>query len=120
MRLVVAPATTLRCPCCGQAVDGLADPRPVLDMLALPPIERRIADRLVTRFGRWVLDDALVSAMYDGRVDGGPDNTRNNLRVRLYHLRLRLSGTKLVLETAAGRGSGGRRLRWRPEQEVAA
>ncbi len=67
--------------------------------VSLPPVESRLTDVLVDRFGAVVGRETLARA-------GWPDGTagRNALDVHVLRLRRRLSGVGLVIRTVRSRG----------------
>lgn len=85
------------------------DPSPSLDgdgvlrygaaWVALPPVEARLADLLVQRFGAVVSRDALSRAGWPAM-----DTGRNALDVHILRLRRRLAPTELVIRTVRSRG----------------
>lgn len=109
----VGPQTPLLCPCCGQSVAEVRDAKAIVGMVAMPQIDRTLAEYFAAHIGRWLTTEALVSALYSTRADGGPLLAAGNLRVRVHHLKMRLSGTPLMIESAPRASAFGRRLIWR-------
>jgi DNA-binding response OmpR family regulator len=105
--------SALLCPCCGQLVtEAVRDPKVVLDIVHLSPIERRIAEALARRLGHWWLTDDLVNAVYADDANGGPEHARQVVDVGVWRLKRQLADTPLLIEGIRGRG-GGRRMVWR-------
>lgn len=100
------------CPTCGQSVAaGFANPAEVVAAVRLSPYERRIIERLARSFGKLVSTDALIAAVYDDDINGGPDNDRQNIAVFVHRIRRKIEPHGLTID---GRKSftGGRRLIW--------
>lgn len=103
----------LTCPCCGQSVtEAVRDPKVVLALVHLSPLQRRIADALARRFGRWCAPTDLADAVYADDPDGGPEYARTSIAVHTAVLRKRLEKTPLDIEGLRG-AAGGRRMVWR-------
>lgn len=89
--------------------DGGRHSRPSLDAdgvlryddgwVALPPVEARLTEALLARFGRVVSRDDLARA---GWPDGAPG--RNALDVHVLRLRRRLDSVSLAIRTVRSRG----------------
>lgn len=69
------------------------------DWVSLPPVEARLMDALLARFGAVVRRDHLASA---GWPDGAPG--RNALDVHVLRLRRRIAPLDLVITTVRSRG----------------
>ena len=67
--------------------------------VVVPPIEARLAQLLIERFGRVVDHDRLVAAAWPEGI-----GTRNTLDVRILRLRRRLAGLGLAIRTVRARG----------------
>ena len=67
--------------------------------VSLPPVEARLADALVVRFGAVVGRDTLRRAVWPGSTPG-----RNVLDVHVLRLRRRLAPLGLVIRTVRSRG----------------
>lgn len=119
--------TRLRCSCCGQEV---ADAHTVEELCAafkLTRTQETILSVLAEKSGRFVSKARIIDAMYAHRIDGGPDNAENVLKVQISHLRKALSGQvsfvegftsgiKIVADNSTkGRGSIGHGLGYRIE-----
>jgi hypothetical protein len=105
--------SNLTCPCCGQLVtEAVRDPKVVLALVHLSPLQRRIADVLARRFGRWCTPAVLADAVYADDPDGGPEHARIAIAVHTGFLRKRLEKTPLDIEGLRG-AAGGRRMVWR-------
>jgi DNA-binding response OmpR family regulator len=109
----------MKCPCCGGDMPE-RDPGAYGEGLRLSSYERRLFDRLVKSFGRWVRSPALIEAIYGDDPDGGPDNATMAVAGIMKGLRSKLKDSDLWVETANGRGNGERRLLWRQQKMVKA
>jgi DNA-binding winged helix-turn-helix (wHTH) protein len=67
--------------------------------VSLPPVEARLADALVVRFGAVVGRDTLRRAVWPGSTPG-----RNVLDVHVLRLRRRLAPLGLAIRTVRSRG----------------
>lgn len=96
------------CPCCNRPMDG---PAPVHELQAIhmPGHQRVIITALARAYPREVTGDALVTALYDHRTDGGPENARQNLAVYLCRIRKVLPRYGWTIpRITSGRGNTGR------------
>ena len=97
------------CPTCGHPVSAqFTAPSEIVAAARLTGNERRIVERLVRSFGKFVSTEALVQAAFGDRIDGGPLLAKENITVHVHRSRQKLKRHGLTIE---GRG-GGRRLIW--------
>lgn len=100
-----------RCPCCGAVVDPLEilvdEPSGVVvrngQATRLRPQELHIFALLLRHHPAAVMRDALFTALYGARPDGGPDDDRI-LAVYAVRLRRALAPLGLTVENVYGRG----------------
>ena len=108
----------MTCACCGFDQDDKSVAA-VRESLRLTKIEGRVFDRLARNFGREVLTEQLIDAMYFDDPNGGPATASNVLSITVMKLRVKIGPRNLKLD--AGKGAGAyRRLRWSTQQERAA
>lgn len=103
------------CPICGHPVSArFTAPSEIVAAARLTGNERRIVERLVRSFGKFVSTEALVQAAFGNCIDGGPLLDRQNVSVHVHRSRQKLKRHGLTIE---GR-SGGRRLIWLATEET--
>lgn len=89
----------IECPCCGGG--GV-----VPDIgVALSGMERDIFEIVIAAKHPGIALEAIVSRVYGGRRDGGPEDALGTTRVRIWRMNKRLSGIGLRVK-ASNKGCG--------------
>lgn len=111
-------AEVIRCPCCGHKVTS-PSLEIVVDVYGVTPLEARILGAIWRGRGMPVQTERIFDAMYEDDPDGGPSRVKmyTAFKVALHHLRKRISGSGIRIESA-GYGRGYRLLvnRYRGQQ----
>jgi hypothetical protein len=96
----------IRCPCCGHKVSS-PTLEIVVDVYGVTPLEARILSAIWRGRGMPVQTERIFDAMYADDPDGGPSRVKMYaaFKVALHHLRRRISGSGIKVESAGyGRG----------------
>lgn len=85
---------SLLCSQCGQPMGDFSD----IDVRALGPTEFGILDALIRGRHRFLSIQQLVHHVYSHRVDGGPENAANTIRVTMTRMRKKLEAAGWTIE----------------------
>lgn len=96
--------TAIDCPCCKRRV-GVADIEIIIDHYDIPPLQEAILRAVWRGKGMPVQTERIFSLMYADDPDGGPEPSKMYLafKVGLCHLRKRLKGSGVQIETVGYR-----------------
>lgn len=102
---VIPQVQSYTCPCCHGYIGEAAPIDAVLERVSRGQ-QKAILEILAKRVGKTVAKDSVLSVLFDGRADGGPDNAAHVLAVQISYLR-KFVGTYgwSILTTGGGRGA---------------
>lgn len=92
----------ITCPCCGAPMNVDLSSVKAMDHVKATPSHRIIIRALVKAFPRGVPRDALISHMYSGTLNGGPDSAVQILRSQVCALRKHLSAYGWTIASNGG------------------
>lgn len=102
---IVARVQSYACPSCGGYIGEAAPIAYVLDRSPSGQ-QRLILDLLARRIGKKVSRDAVISQLFEGRADGGPELADSVVSTQLSRLRkFVVTYGWTILTTGGGRGS---------------
>lgn len=93
------------CPTCGHAIEEV--PMHALKDAKLTPQQRVMIAELVSAYPRYISRDGLFDALYQLDPNGGPEDVRTNIAVRISNIRRALAPYGWTV-SKQGFGSSGR------------
>lgn len=79
----------MKCPTCGGHMSD--EDVNILSQVSLSPQQKAILDRVLVSYPKQIPLSAIVSMLYSGDVNGGPDGADNNVRVQIVNVNKVLS-----------------------------